>query len=181
LSRITALWPTPKVLDVIEESIFRKPGQGSQTFDLEAYRELLMLYAVAKELVDDGRQARAVAVPGSPVPAVPEVKPLTDLGGERDRPDFQSTNIQPLPVASLSGERGGDSLSQSLLRVPPSPNLGLDIDLSELVPTPVPAPVSHVEGHRKMSEPKAPDSHLIDFDLFDMATKAHASSKRGRS
>ena len=155
--------------------------QGSQVFDLEAYRELLMLYAVAKELVDDGRQGRSVAVPGSPVLAVPEVKPLTDLGGERDRPDFQSTNIQPLPVASLSGERGGDSLSQSLLRVPPSPNLGLDIDLSELVPTPVPAPVSHVEGHRKMSEPKAPDSHLIDFDLFDMATKAHASSKRGRS
>lgn len=182
LSRITALWPTPKVLDVIEESIFRKPGQGSQTFDLEAYRELLMLYAVAKELVDDGRQARAVAVPGSPVPAVPELKPLTDRGGERDRPDFQSTNIQPLPVASLSGERGGDSLSQSLLRVPPSPNLGLDIDLSELVPTPVSAPAqnSHVEGHGKTSEPKAPDSHLIDFDLFDMATKAHASSKRGK-
>ena len=64
LSRITSLWPTPRVLDVIEESIFRKPGQGSQVFDLEAYRELLMLYAVAKELVEDGRHDRVLAVPG---------------------------------------------------------------------------------------------------------------------
>lgn len=50
LQRIQALWPNPKVLAVIEESIFRMPELDAQPFDLEAYRELMLLYAVAKEL-----------------------------------------------------------------------------------------------------------------------------------
>lgn len=51
MSRIQSLWPRPEVLDVIERSIFRQ-GLGDQdfVFDLEAYRELLLLYSVAREL-----------------------------------------------------------------------------------------------------------------------------------
>ena len=94
------------------------------------------------------------------------------------RPDFQSTNIQPLPVASPTGERGADSLSPpQLLRVPPSPNLGLDIDLSELAQEP--ALDTPAQAPQKPAVTQAPDSHLIDFDLFDLATQAHAASKRG--
>ncbi|RYG13956.1 MAG: hypothetical protein EON92_03885, partial [Burkholderiales bacterium] len=53
MSRIEALWPSAKVLEIIEESIFRKPGTGDgEAFDLEAYRELLLLYAIAKDVVD---------------------------------------------------------------------------------------------------------------------------------
>jgi hypothetical protein len=51
LSRIVSLWPTPKVLEVIEESVFRKPGARAEAFGLEAYRELLFLYGIAKEIV----------------------------------------------------------------------------------------------------------------------------------
>ena len=52
LTRIAALWPSPKVMDVIEESIFRKPGlNGAEPFDLEAYRELVMLYNLGREVV----------------------------------------------------------------------------------------------------------------------------------
>lgn len=178
LSRITALWPTPKALDVIEESIFRKPGQGSQVFDLQAYRELLMLYAVAKEIVEDARPGQGLVPPGKQSTGSPGNPSPAGVWPERNRPDFQSTNIQPLPVASMPSERYGDSHSMPLLRVPPSPNLGLDIDLSELEPVPVVPPVEPLQ--KKAMEPKAPDSHLIDFDLFDMATQAHAASKRGK-
>lgn len=89
LSRIEALWPSPKVLEIIEESIFRKPGSGDgEAFDLEAYRELLLLYAMAKDVVDrrsdimdfDLSGAGAMADRDEPAPAT----------------DFSATNIQPL-------------------------------------------------------------------------------------
>jgi hypothetical protein len=50
VNRIVELWPSQAVLDVIEESIFRKPGlPGGEPFTLEAYRELVLLYHIAKE------------------------------------------------------------------------------------------------------------------------------------
>lgn len=55
LSRIVALWPSSKVLDVLEESIFRKPGaEGGEAFSLEAYRELLLLHGIGKEVIEAG-------------------------------------------------------------------------------------------------------------------------------
>lgn len=52
VSRIVALWPSQPVLEVIEESIFRKPGlPGAEPFTLEAYRELVLLYHIAKEML----------------------------------------------------------------------------------------------------------------------------------
>lgn len=63
LSRIVALWPSRRVLDVIEESIFRKPGlPGAEPFSLEAYRELVLLYQVAKEVAPaEALEAEAAA------------------------------------------------------------------------------------------------------------------------
>lgn len=54
LARIEAQWPGPGTLGLIEELVFRKPGaRGSdESFDLAAYRELLLLYSVAKEVID---------------------------------------------------------------------------------------------------------------------------------
>ncbi|MDD5030632.1 MAG: hypothetical protein PHH58_14225 [Rhodoferax sp.] len=54
MSQIVELWPSEKVLNVIEESIFCKPGRDHQAFDSEAYRDLLLLYSVARELIDSG-------------------------------------------------------------------------------------------------------------------------------
>lgn len=53
LARIEAQWPRPGTLGLIEELVFRKPGtRGDESFDLAAYRELLLLYSVAKEVID---------------------------------------------------------------------------------------------------------------------------------
>ena len=51
MSRIVALWPSAKVLNVIEQSMFRQPDSQITTFDLEAYRELLLLYAMIKDIL----------------------------------------------------------------------------------------------------------------------------------
>ena len=53
MSRLVALWPSPKVLEFIEESMLRKPEQDtSEVFSLEAYRELLLLNNIGIEVID---------------------------------------------------------------------------------------------------------------------------------
>ncbi|MDB5850525.1 MAG: hypothetical protein JWP29_4277 [Rhodoferax sp.] len=55
LRSIESHWGTPQVLDVIESNLYRTPGDATgPAFDLAAYREFLMLYAVAKSNVRRG-------------------------------------------------------------------------------------------------------------------------------
>jgi pilus assembly protein FimV len=50
IDRLQALWATPaKAMGVLEKSLTR-PESGEDTFELPAYRELLFLYAVARDL-----------------------------------------------------------------------------------------------------------------------------------
>ena len=65
ISRIESLWKTPEILGLLEQYIFRKPEAGdTEMFDLEAYRELLLLFAIANETQANpgsltGREGRA--------------------------------------------------------------------------------------------------------------------------
>ncbi|HYW57824.1 MAG TPA: hypothetical protein VE934_12735, partial [Polaromonas sp.] len=52
LERIQGAWGTRRVLDVIEDALFREPGNPAEVLHLEAYRELLLLHAVAREIGD---------------------------------------------------------------------------------------------------------------------------------
>jgi pilus assembly protein FimV len=185
LTRIAALWPSPKVMDVIEESIFRKPGVGgAEPFDLEAYRELVMLYNLGREVV--GAQATASE---------------DWSASQQGKSSFFETSMQPLSVArhgsapvvedsildsALDSGPGaqtglGDMMDlESMLdsgvddedeprttgsefhdpRVPrPSPRLGLDIDLTD------PA-----ASDRKPAQ----DSNSIDFELAEPDTESGA-------
>ena len=86
LSRITEHWPASETLLLIEELVFRKPGtDGNEAFDLAAYQELLLLYAVAKEVID----------PDSAPPA--PVTPLSYL----DTATYGPTTA-PSPLAALA-------------------------------------------------------------------------------
>src|SRR5690606_37670261 len=77
-SRIQALWPQPKVLDLIERSIFRdNQVDGDEVFDLQAYRELLLLYAIAKDIIE------------------------RDATPDDVQNDFQHTALKPLNAASV--------------------------------------------------------------------------------
>lgn len=58
LASISALWPSAHVMGLIEDCIFRNPGEGrDQSFDLAAFRELLMLHAIARQLDAENRGA----------------------------------------------------------------------------------------------------------------------------
>ncbi len=194
MSRIEALWPSAKVLEIIEESIFRKPGTGDgEAFDLEAYRELLLLYAMAKDVVDrrdDSMDFEASGPPSMP-PEAGDSRP-----GRNTR--FSATSIQPLSATNYA-ESGSADLLPEIPLPKPSPRLGLDIDLDEPGPE---APMlgdhektdfdmgdfhsesimedidSMGESRRDEPEPQAPaNSGMIDFDLFDAATEAEIAPK----
>ena len=195
LSRIEALWPSSKVLDIIEESIFRKPGSSGEAFDLEAYRELLLLYAMAKDVVDRGSDLMGFELPDSQADA-------QNSNASR----FQSTAIQPLSTEfggkRRVGEKAGDADDFTVdpavdmlpeLDVPKaSSRLGLDIDLGifddaaepntqdDLPPVDAVDLVATGEDDREQPPdalaPQA-DPNLIDFDMFDSALEFEISKR----
>lgn len=52
LAQIQAAWPTRPVFRIIEDALFREPGDGAEVLALEEYRELLLLYAVGREIIE---------------------------------------------------------------------------------------------------------------------------------
>lgn len=191
LARIESQWPAPGTLALIEELIFRKPGANEdEAFDLAAYQELLLLYSVAKEVID----------PGSAPPAPVTQPAFVDTFGHEQlatTPAPLEARRQPEPVedgpvlpASIYGAID-DTLGHETVLVPDAPipasnapdresrrvvQPDASLDLAEFdktafetmrapleAPTPPPAP--------------SPDSHVIDFELFDPDTEAEIAPK----
>lgn len=165
-SRIQSLWPEPRVLDLIEESIFRDVSDDEvEVFDLEAYRELLLLHAMAKELIKRDEPAAA------------------------RHSEFRHTNMQPLkadarrshgPAARKNpaadepaGGRNTEPMDLGIL-MPASSHLGLDINLNELsefsaFEASLPEVSPPVEPTAKAADGQGvpPLSNLIDFEVLD--------------
>jgi pilus assembly protein FimV len=54
MGRLQSLWSSPaKVMETLEASLFRR-NKSDETFDLPAYRELLFLYSIARDLAEHG-------------------------------------------------------------------------------------------------------------------------------
>lgn len=174
-SRIQSLWPDPRVLDVIEQSIFRHTGDAdadAEVFDLEAYRELLLLHAVAKDIIK-----REVAAAHSPK-------------------DFQHTAVQPLKIAgkapAAQRRAQGDPMMGETLPLdampPASPRLGLDVDLDELAEfsafeASLPEVLVPVEATAQPASAPASANggakdNLIDFEVLDFMTPDEVAPPR---
>lgn len=164
-SRIQALWPQPRVLDLIEQSIFRDAtDSNTEVFDLEAYRELLMLHAIAKDLIQ------------------------RDSNPPRPSSDFQHTAMQPLKAVGKNAPMEGRqrSMAQDLQHTQPmalrdmppaSSRLGIDIDLDDLsevaqFEASLPEVGVVVEASAKPTQPadfdiRPGENNLIDFEVID--------------
>ncbi|MRD48418.1 FimV family protein [Caenimonas koreensis] len=157
LARIVSLWPSPRVLDVIEESIYRLPGAASgesERFELAAFDELLLLQSLAKAVVKQ--------------PAATDVQLAQEPGAGEN---FPMTSIQP-----LSSELAGPSDAEMMVLATLLAGSRIDINLDEeekpvaTLPTlpelPKGAPLHDAQGW-----PVADDKdNLIEFDDFDDVT-----------
>ncbi len=197
MARIVALWPSRRVLDVIEESIFRGPAQdGAQAFSLQAYRELLLLHHVGTEVF--GREAARGASGGN--------SGFTDSGyvhgAPASQPGFGATAIHPLSTGRSSRAGGAAAMPLPELALPPDlaapSGLGappdfelplvagdapLDINLDEpaahLV---VPAAEEPLIGDSQApssvpASDAGQDSNLLDFDLPEIDTSGLTTKK----
>ena len=189
LSRIAALWPSPKVMDVIEESIFRKPGMhGAEPFDLEAYRELVMLYNLGREVVgagehqsDDGDHP-VVDAPGSIFNAtsMQQLSVVRQGGaepyGQDSRPDGNLDSI----IDSTPGNSAMDELESmhsmhSMLDSDGDQSVGQQTTTpaNEFIDPQVPRPSPRLGLDIDLTTPDEParhaatDSGSIDFELFE--------------
>jgi tetratricopeptide (TPR) repeat protein len=136
LSSIQACWSRPQqAQDVIEESIFRQPGQDQHPLDMAAYRELMLLYALAKELGRPGAKfsmlpasMQSVALPSlsGAVSNMPDLDldDALDLAG----PQIDMLSLDPDATISLSH---GLLPSDEAAKKPAFSDDGLDFDLSE--------------------------------------------------
>jgi hypothetical protein len=122
IERLQGLWSTPaRAMDVLEKSLTR-PDHDAETFDLPAYRELLFLYAVARDLSErESRDRQAVDLL------------LPEMGGAQPASQLtvpgESEEVAPLmatrPIKAQPGAR---------------PSISLDLHLEDLTsPDPDPA------------------------------------------
>ncbi|WP_093159143.1 FimV family protein [Variovorax sp. YR216] len=190
LARIESQWPAPSTLALIEELIFRKPGVHEDgAFDLAAYQELLLLYGLAKEVIEPEPEPDT-APPAAEMPApftdthsptataplwpdtMPPVMhdgptlPPSIFGSIDDRLHHDTVMVPDAPVMPAQGEE-----REAPPRAVPPPELDLaefDKTAYETMPTPIEPP-----------KPPAPssDPHIIDFELFDPATEAEIAPK----
>ena len=121
LQRIQALWLQPRVLDVIEKSIFcEKGGASTGVFDLEAYRDLLLLHAIAKDLVSRDTVDNNAQMHGF---EHTDISPLEALG--------RRSSVGAAAPGSLNGLYGVSSMDNSSELVP---SQNLDLDLGQFAP-----------------------------------------------
>ena len=130
LSRIQSLWPSARVLDVIEESVFRKPDEGMEEgdpttgFDLLAYRELLLLHSIAKDISSGNGDGLVPAIKppdGAKKPPFSSeaTASFSDMGfmlapsEHLPMSEFSNTNLDQLSVSELAPQ----SLQNPLIQV----------------------------------------------------------------
>lgn len=150
IGRLQQLWASPeRVLETLDASLFRR-NKNDETFDLPAYRELLFLYSIARDLAEHAGTL--------PTPAVDLLLPLDDPA--------------EASVARLSATAQPADLSRGdLLTIP----LDLDVSLSpgtgdgESPPSALP--------HTGASQ-SSNDINFVDFTLDEPAAPPKTGNNR---
>lgn len=205
MAHLEKAWSTPRVLSAVEACLFRSYADThGETFELDAFKDLLVLQAVAAQLSKDAAvgtpvQARIQAgdlslafqaardagaahqATAGQIPA--ELMPLDPISGFG--PSTQMPVQEPALDLDLSEPDPGRP-ADSGMPVPPSPLTASLTATGELplheMPTglifesPLDSPLDE-----KPVEPPAvvvDDEHLIDFDIFEADLKSVQSSNK---
>lgn len=162
LAHIRSAWPQAAVLGIMEAMIFRSPQGQGVSFEPEAFRELLMLYGVARDIVDAAAEAGSLA--DSPDFELPDSAAAADHNNAAALPEAA---VRPTPVLPVT----------TLASVP-----ALDIDLAALLGADAPTAAGELQAPVLVlpvgSAAAAPVfSELLDFDVLTLQPKQPASGK----
>ena len=182
LARIEALWPAPGTLALIEELVFRKPGgHDDGAFDLAAYQELLLLYSVAKEVIDPASASPAAFEPNAFADTIAREGPPTATSPmEIERPPAA---MQDGPVLPPSIYGSIDQGMQHETVMDPDAQLPAARPVTAtppvLRPTPAPAPRPDLDMDLGAFDKTAYETHA-DADRTGEAADALERSARDR-
>ena len=191
LQRISQAWSQASVLDLIESLLVRHSGEGAHPpFQLEAYRDLLLLYEIAKIehgvdtsvklSVPPGLAAAHVPVPPAVMAPAVTVAAAATTATAAEAVEQNSTATRPgvslemepagsepdypmSPISATNPDSGPDDLGIPL----EFGSVGLPPELPRISLDDIAAPENAVSN--RSGEPAAADPHLIDFDMFDVA------------
>lgn len=168
MSRIVALWPSAKVLNVIEESMFRQPDSQTTTFDLEAYRELLLLYAMIKDIL------HSQTVGKGPTVALHQPRKLQGVQTVLNEIGIEQASTEP--------ERGSNFPMTAIVPLAASRevsafNTDIDVDIDVEI-----GGEAATDAHDGLKRAVAGNSIDFDFD-FDQPARVSLTDKKngGRS
>lgn len=144
VARLQGLWTTPtRVMETLDASLFRR-NSTDETFDLPAYRELLFLYSVARDLAEHGGMAPMSDVDLLlPLSDDPNAEPISRLSAVTKPGDFEHSDLMTMPLdldvsfdpPANRAYEAAETLPAALRRTPDQsfpPESGfLDFDLNE--------------------------------------------------
>ena len=142
IARLQDLWSTPtRVMETLDASLFRR-NNSDETFDLPAYRELLFLYSVARDLAEHaGSQPHSAVDLLLPLGNDDDSK-VSRLMATRVMPTFDHSEMATMPLDLDVSFEVGAADYDGASRVP----------AARVVPTPV-------------APGRAADSRRLEFDL----------------
>jgi hypothetical protein len=145
IARLQAIWATPgRVMETLDASLFRR-NKSDETFDLPAYRELLFLYSIARDLAEHGGMAPMSVVDVLlPISDDPNAEPISRLLATTGHGEFQHSDMMTMPLdLDVTFGPGGNKPAAS----PES---------AETLPAAL---------RRGADNPFPADSNFLDFDL----------------
>lgn len=190
LSRIESLWHTDDVIAVIEDSVFRNDSGASETLDLEAYRELLLLHSVAKDFAagpttdinagfkHDENSAMTTEVDAMPFGGI--------AGGLHTGSKLTMSNLSQPTLAMRDEELIGVENRANFFQKPVGARIGLDIDLSTYPQEPMvpvlPPPYMHSEA-LKSKDSTAPtrNAGVIEFNVEAVESQFGKIKRKAKS
>ena len=136
IGRLQALWSSPvRVMETLDASLFRR-NKADETFDLPAYREVLFLYSIARDLAEHGAAVTPEAVDLLlPFNDEAAAEPIAHLMAATAPEDFKHSDLMTLPL-DLEVSFGGTGTP-----TPRATNI-IDFDLSEPAPNAAPGSTS---------------------------------------
>jgi len=117
INRLQELWSTPtRAMETLDASLFRR-NKTDETFDLPAYRELLFLYSVSRDLAEHGGSAPLADVDVLlPLSDDPNAEPISRLSATTRPGEFKSSDMMTLPLdldVSFPPEQSGHAAKDS--------------------------------------------------------------------